>query len=265
MRSTTSASAPSTRSACRCCTNSRSKPASIPDSISPTKPRRRASSNRRSTARWRSAAPSRSTMPDVALLFTELGEPRLRKALTALLDRRLVARDALNRFLRGREMTIEAACHRLIHALRGAMSSICRWRRSRRPGLHRDRSRRAGFRSARARDARADGGSAAAAGAPARPARSLSDLVLTQTGRAAQAAGPHQGAVPIGRRLRAAQGDRVRPRPARAGRGRGVQARHQPGAGARRAAAVRDRAGRIPAARSTSTACSISPTCSSAR
>src|SRR5687767_10275037 len=29
---------------------------------------------------------------DVALLFTELGEPRLRKALTALLDRRLVAR-----------------------------------------------------------------------------------------------------------------------------------------------------------------------------
>jgi len=61
---------------------------------------------------------------DVALLFTELGEPRLRKALTALLDRRLVARDALNRFLRGREMTIDAACHRLTHALRGAVSSI---------------------------------------------------------------------------------------------------------------------------------------------
>jgi ATP-dependent exoDNAse (exonuclease V) beta subunit len=62
--------------------------------------------------------------PDVALLFTELGEPRLRKALTALLDRRLVARDALNRFLRGREMSIEDACHRLTHALRGALSSI---------------------------------------------------------------------------------------------------------------------------------------------
>ena len=61
---------------------------------------------------------------DVALLFTELGEPRLRKALTALLDRRLVAGDALNRFLRGREMSVEAACHRLIHALRGAMSSL---------------------------------------------------------------------------------------------------------------------------------------------
>ncbi len=61
---------------------------------------------------------------DVALLFTELGEPRLRKALTALLDRRLVARDALNRFLRGREMSVEAACQRLLHSLRGAVSSI---------------------------------------------------------------------------------------------------------------------------------------------
>jgi ATP-dependent helicase/nuclease subunit A len=61
---------------------------------------------------------------DVALLFTELGEPRLRRALTALLDRRLVARDALNRFLRGRDMSVDAACHRLIHALRGAISSI---------------------------------------------------------------------------------------------------------------------------------------------
>ena len=61
---------------------------------------------------------------DVALLFTELGEPRLRKALTALLDRRLVARDALNRFLRGRDMNVEAACARLLHSLRGAMSSI---------------------------------------------------------------------------------------------------------------------------------------------
>jgi ATP-dependent helicase/nuclease subunit A len=61
---------------------------------------------------------------DVALLFTELGEPRLRKALTALLDRRLVAGDALNRFLRGRDVSIEAACDRLRHALRGAMSSI---------------------------------------------------------------------------------------------------------------------------------------------
>src|SRR5262245_63593235 len=62
--------------------------------------------------------------PDVRLLLTELGEPRLRKALTALLDRRLVAGDALNRFLRGREMSIDAACDRLSHALRGAISSL---------------------------------------------------------------------------------------------------------------------------------------------
>ena len=61
---------------------------------------------------------------DVALLFTELGEPRLRKALTALLDRRLVASDALNRFLRGRDINVDMACHRLLHSLRGAMSSI---------------------------------------------------------------------------------------------------------------------------------------------
>jgi ATP-dependent helicase/nuclease subunit A len=62
--------------------------------------------------------------PDVALLLTELGEPRLRKALTALLDRRLVARDALNRFVRGRDISVAAACARLQGALRGAISSI---------------------------------------------------------------------------------------------------------------------------------------------
>ncbi|HYB93659.1 MAG TPA: UvrD-helicase domain-containing protein [Vicinamibacterales bacterium] len=61
---------------------------------------------------------------DVALLFTELGEPRLRKALTALLDRRLVAGDALNRFVRGREMSVELACASLRHALRGAVASL---------------------------------------------------------------------------------------------------------------------------------------------
>ena len=61
---------------------------------------------------------------DVALLFTELGEPRLRKALTALLDRRLVARDALNRFVRGRDMSVAAAAAKLQHALRGAIASI---------------------------------------------------------------------------------------------------------------------------------------------
>lgn len=61
---------------------------------------------------------------DVALLFTELGEPRLRKALTALLDRRLVARDALNRFVRGRDISVDIACARLAQALQAAVSSI---------------------------------------------------------------------------------------------------------------------------------------------
>ena len=62
--------------------------------------------------------------PDVALLLTELGEPRLRKGLAALLDRRLVAWDALNRFLRGRDVTAEAACLRLLQTLRAAISSV---------------------------------------------------------------------------------------------------------------------------------------------
>ncbi len=61
---------------------------------------------------------------DVSLLFTELGEPRLRKGLTALLDRRLVAWDALNRFLRGRDVTVDEACLRLLNALRAAVSAV---------------------------------------------------------------------------------------------------------------------------------------------
>lgn len=64
------------------------------------------------------------TDADVALLFTQLGEPRLRKALTALLDRRLVARDALNRFLRGHDMRVDDACARLRDTLRSALASI---------------------------------------------------------------------------------------------------------------------------------------------
>src|SRR3954454_23319279 len=40
-----------------------------------------------------------ATDPAVALLFAQLGEPRLREGLAVLLDRRLVAHDALRRFL----------------------------------------------------------------------------------------------------------------------------------------------------------------------
>ena len=62
--------------------------------------------------------------PDVALLFTELGEPRIRKGLAALLDRRLVAGDALNGFLRGKEMSVDTACARLLHSLAGSIAPI---------------------------------------------------------------------------------------------------------------------------------------------
>ena len=204
--------------------------------------------------------------PDVALLFTELGEPRLRKALTALLDRRLVARDALNRFLRGREMTIDAACHRLLHALRGAVSSI---------SVGDDRAVQAfiatgpgvpGF-DLLAREMRE-----LMADPPLPPARlrgaarSAVGSRADQAGRAAQAAGPYS------RREFRSPADYERhkvivvgTRSARAGGGRGVQARHQPGPGARRAAAVRDRAGRIPPHPRQARRARLSPICSSAR
>jgi ATP-dependent helicase/nuclease subunit A len=63
--------------------------------------------------------------PDVALLFAELGEFRLREGLMRLIDRRLVADEALNRFLRGSgDATIDAAVTRLIARLRAAFASV---------------------------------------------------------------------------------------------------------------------------------------------
>ena len=64
------------------------------------------------------------TDPDVALLFADLGEPRLRHGLAVLLDRRLVAWDALNRFLHGRTMRVADACARLHESLRGALQGL---------------------------------------------------------------------------------------------------------------------------------------------
>ena len=62
---------------------------------------------------------------DMALLFAELGEFRLREGLSRLIDRRLVAWDALNRFLRGsREMTVDDAVAGLLSRLRAAFSSV---------------------------------------------------------------------------------------------------------------------------------------------
>jgi ATP-dependent helicase/nuclease subunit A len=60
---------------------------------------------------------------DVALVFAQLGERRLRDGLGALLDRRLVAPDALRRYLeRGpRDLTAAVACRRAADSLRGLL------------------------------------------------------------------------------------------------------------------------------------------------
>jgi len=62
--------------------------------------------------------------PAVALLFADLGELRLRQGLAVLLDRRLVAWDALNRFVHGRTMHVADACQRLHDSLRAVLHSL---------------------------------------------------------------------------------------------------------------------------------------------
>jgi ATP-dependent helicase/nuclease subunit A len=63
--------------------------------------------------------------PEMALLFAQLGEYSLRQGLARLLDRRLVAWDAIGRFLRGAvETTIDEAVTRLHARLRAAVSSV---------------------------------------------------------------------------------------------------------------------------------------------
>lgn len=62
---------------------------------------------------------------EMALLFTQLGEYQLRQGLARLVDRRLVAWDAMGRFLRGtRDATIDDAVADLHARLRTAMSSL---------------------------------------------------------------------------------------------------------------------------------------------
>ncbi|CAN5699077.1 hypothetical protein BH18ACI5_BH18ACI5_27220 [soil metagenome] len=60
---------------------------------------------------------------DVALVIAQLGSARTRAGLTSLLQRRLVAKDALNRFLeRGpRDLTAELVCRRAAAALKVAL------------------------------------------------------------------------------------------------------------------------------------------------
>lgn len=63
--------------------------------------------------------------PEMALLFAELGEFRLRQGLARLLDRRLVAWEALDRAVRGTgDGTIDSAVSGLINRLRGAFASV---------------------------------------------------------------------------------------------------------------------------------------------
>ncbi|HEV3061683.1 MAG TPA: UvrD-helicase domain-containing protein [Vicinamibacterales bacterium] len=63
---------------------------------------------------------------DVALVFAQLGERRLRSGIAALLDRRLVAPQALNRYLaRGpRDLTAEVASQHAAERLRDILKSI---------------------------------------------------------------------------------------------------------------------------------------------
>lgn len=65
--------------------------------------------------------------PEIALLFAELGEYRLREGLTRLIDRRLVADQALNRFLRHHgtaHADIDGAVAGLLSRLRAAFASV---------------------------------------------------------------------------------------------------------------------------------------------
>jgi ATP-dependent helicase/nuclease subunit A len=62
--------------------------------------------------------------PEMALLFTQLGEFSLRQGLSRLIDRRLVASAALNRFLqRTQHTTIDEAVARLLMRLKAGFSS----------------------------------------------------------------------------------------------------------------------------------------------
>src|SRR4030095_12433853 len=63
---------------------------------------------------------------DVALVFAQLGERRLRGGIAALLDRRLVAPHALRRFLQKgpSDMTAEKACAAAAARLRDLFSGV---------------------------------------------------------------------------------------------------------------------------------------------
>ncbi len=66
------------------------------------------------------------TDPDVAMVFIQLRERRLREGLAALLDRRLVASAVLRRFLQSgpTELTLERACSEASARLADALNSV---------------------------------------------------------------------------------------------------------------------------------------------
>jgi ATP-dependent helicase/nuclease subunit A len=66
------------------------------------------------------------TDPDVALVFAQLGISRTREGLASLLDRRLVARDALDRFLSSgpRDITAERVCASTVGRLEAVLGGI---------------------------------------------------------------------------------------------------------------------------------------------
>ena len=66
------------------------------------------------------------TDPDVAMVFIQLRERRLRQGLAALLDRRLVAANVLRRFLQSgpRDLTPERACIQAASRLSDALTSV---------------------------------------------------------------------------------------------------------------------------------------------
>jgi len=66
------------------------------------------------------------TDPDVAMVFIQLRERRLRDGLAALLDRRLVASNVLRRFLQSgpRDLTPERACQQAASRLADALTSV---------------------------------------------------------------------------------------------------------------------------------------------
>ncbi len=124
--SATSPSRPSTPSAFRCCASFRSKPTSIRRSTSPTTPRCRGSIGESLDQALRICRAVARDDDDVALVFAQLGERRLRAGIAALLDRRLVAPQALRRYLaKGpRELTAAVACATASAALRDRLAGV---------------------------------------------------------------------------------------------------------------------------------------------